>query len=40
MAGIRDILIHNYLSVDLEIIWNAITRNLPKLKEQVEKIVN
>lgn len=32
MAGIRDVLIHDYDSVDLEIVWNVVIRELPKVK--------
>jgi uncharacterized protein with HEPN domain len=38
VAGLRDILIHQYFAVDLEIIWNIITEKLPQLKEQVHLI--
>jgi len=34
IAGLRDILIHQYFAVDLEIIWNIITEKLPQLKKQ------
>lgn len=33
MAGIRDVLIHDYDSIDLEIVWNVIVVELPKIKE-------
>ena len=35
MAGMRDILIHNYLGVDLYAIWETIEKELPKLKENL-----
>lgn len=38
IAGLRDILIHQYFAVDLEIIWNIITDKLPQLKKQVHVI--
>lgn len=33
MAGIRDVLIHDYDSIDLEIVWNVVAIELPKIKE-------
>ncbi len=34
----RDRLIHGYFGVDISIVWETITSDLPKLKKQVEKI--
>jgi uncharacterized protein with HEPN domain len=39
IAGTRDILIHSYFSVDLDLVWNIIQRDLPKLKEQIKKVL-
>ena len=36
----RNRLIHGYFEVDLDIVWEAVTLNLPILMEQLEKIVN
>jgi len=38
MAGMRDKLIHNYLDVDLDVIWKTIEIDLPLLKEVLSKI--
>ncbi len=35
MVGLRDIAIHEYFGVDLGIIWQIITRNLPETKPKV-----
>lgn len=32
IAGTRDVLIHDYMSVDLEIVWKTVTDDLPALK--------
>jgi uncharacterized protein with HEPN domain len=39
MAGLRDIVAHEYFGVSLEIIWGVIQNNLPVVKEQIEAIV-
>jgi uncharacterized protein with HEPN domain len=37
IVGLRNILIHEYFGVDLEIVWDIIENNLEKLKFEVEK---
>jgi len=39
IAGMRDILIHNYLGVDFEHVWKSIKDDLPKLKKQIKFIL-
>jgi uncharacterized protein with HEPN domain len=36
MKGIRNVLVHEYFGVDLEIIWKTIKHDLPALKKQLE----
>lgn len=38
MAGMRDKLIHDYLGVDLEMIWVTIQIDIPQLKELLQNI--
>ena len=40
LAGLRDIVAHEYFGVSLEIIWGVIQNNLPSLKEQIESILS
>jgi uncharacterized protein with HEPN domain len=35
----RNRLIHEYDDVDLEIVWNTVKKDLPKLKEKIEEII-
>ncbi len=35
MIGLRNIVIHEYFGVDLSIIWEIVTRNLPQTKPQL-----
>lgn len=39
VAGLRDILIHNYMGVNLKRIWGVIEHNLPQLREAVEDLI-
>ena len=39
MAGLRDVLIHNYLRVDLEEVWMIVETNLPDLKTKINQII-
>jgi uncharacterized protein with HEPN domain len=38
MAGMRDKVIHFYLGVDHEIVWQAATNVLPGLKDRLKQI--
>ena len=35
IAGTRDRIIHAYFDVDLDIVWDIITKNLPILKKEI-----
>lgn len=39
MAGLRDVLIHDYMGVDLMTVWKVVRERLPEVKEQIEKLV-
>jgi uncharacterized protein with HEPN domain len=40
IIGMRDILIHQYFGVDLELTWKVIKDNIPELKKQIISIKN
>jgi len=40
MAGMRDRLIHFYFGVNLRLVWNAITEEIPKAKPHLQKILS
>ena len=35
----RNKIIHDYMSVDHELVWDIVKKDLPKLKKQIEEIV-
>ncbi len=39
IAGTRDIMIHAYFNVDLDITWDIIKKDLPDLKKKIERIL-
>ena len=40
MAGLRDKLIHEYIKVNLQLIWDVVTDILPEQKNQIERILS
>ena len=39
IAGLRDVLIHQYLRVDLEAVWAIVRDDLPEFKQAVAEIL-
>ncbi len=39
MAGMRDIMIHQYYEVDYKIVWDTVKNFLPALKKQIEELL-
>ncbi|MGH2515427.1 MAG: HepT-like ribonuclease domain-containing protein [Ktedonobacterales bacterium] len=40
MARMRDLLIHRYFSVDLELTWKTATEDVPGLERQVHEVLD
>lgn len=39
IAGMRDMIIHEYFGITLEMIWVVVTEDLPELKDEIQKII-
>ncbi len=40
MAGMRDKLIHDYIRVELQTVWDVVDKVLPDLKIEINTIIN
>ena len=38
ISGFRNIIVHDYLGVDLDVVWQVIATNLPDLRDGLLKI--
>lgn len=38
IVGLRNVVIHHYFGVDPDTVWFIITRQLPELRDQIEKM--
>ncbi len=39
IAGFRNVLVHDYLGIDVERVWNILDKDLPVLKATVDKML-
>lgn len=39
IAGLRDILAHEYFGVDLEVLWDVVENKLPDLKKKIARLL-
>jgi uncharacterized protein with HEPN domain len=39
MRGMRNRMIHNYFDANIEILWNTLNVDLPRLKRQVHALL-
>lgn len=39
IIGLRNVLIHDYLGVDIAAVWENVKQRLPELKEKIKSII-
>lgn len=40
IAGLRDVLVHQYFGVSATLVWQIVETNLPQLKRQVDDLLS
>lgn len=40
MAGMRDVLVHDYYGTDMEVLWQTVKKDVPMIHKELKKIIN
>ena len=39
VAGLRNLLVHEYFDIDHKLVWNTIEKSVPEFKKQIEALL-
>ena len=39
ISGFRNVLAHNYLGIDLAVVWSVVEKDLPELGSAIERML-
>lgn len=39
IIGMRNVLVHDYIGIEPAVLWDAVERDLPRLKPEVERLL-
>lgn len=39
LAAFRNVLVHDYLGIDIELVWTVVSQDIPEFKEKVTRIL-
>ena len=39
LSAFRNVLVHDYLGIDIELVWTVLSQDIPEFKDQVSRIL-